>query len=245
MQLQVFEAALSGSELEFRRCAERWLAAGISFDGLLWGHGGHRQRGAAPDQASLQGRPQSMLERYAAISRIDTLCKALASRPGLVQNVVLQAHYAALPCVGGALYWSTHKVGFLLAYREPAGANAAPGWIKLLREPGRQLFDVDEHAHAQMAMPLILQAERLQLDKIASRCLHISVAEKQNGTGLTPKEAQVASAYGEGKSVKQIARAHNVATSTVQSQLRHIFRKLDVHSKLQLRDKMPPGAGGP
>jgi DNA-binding CsgD family transcriptional regulator len=247
MQLQVYEAALGGTEQEFRDCAQRWLASGIAFDGLLWGHGRRMQQGGLVlEHASVLGRPQAMLDEYGEISSIDPLCWTLIDRPGLAHNVALRRHYASHPCLASATYWCRHRVEFLLMCGQQAGAGGALGWIKLLRAPGLPPFSVEDQEHAQMAVPLILQAGQLQQDKLASRSLQReSVAATPAAASLTCKELLVAAAYAEGHPVKQIAKDHNLSASTVQSHLQHIFRKLGVHSKLQLRDKMPPGAGSP
>ena len=51
---------------------------------------------------------------------------------------------------------------------------------------------------------------------------------------LSNREREIASAYAEGKSYKEIARALSIAPNTVRTHLRTVYRKLEVTSKVEL-----------
>ena len=55
---------------------------------------------------------------------------------------------------------------------------------------------------------------------------------------LTPSERRVAAMAAEGLSNPQIAQALFLSTRTVEGHLTHVFRKLDVTARTELRDRM-------
>ncbi|SPF31135.1 helix-turn-helix domain-containing protein [Pontivivens insulae] len=55
---------------------------------------------------------------------------------------------------------------------------------------------------------------------------------------LTDREAQIAAQYSDGRNYQQIADALCLAPSTVRTHLATIYRKLEVSSKLELRDAL-------
>ena len=58
--------------------------------------------------------------------------------------------------------------------------------------------------------------------------------------GLTRAEAAVAAELCEGRTVPQIARLRGVSANTVKSQVRQIFRKLEVGSRVELMRRLGP-----
>lgn len=62
---------------------------------------------------------------------------------------------------------------------------------------------------------------------------------------LSPREHQIAEDYAQGENYQQIADRLCLAPSTVRTHLSAIYRKLDVSSKLQLRDALTPVAPTP
>jgi DNA-binding CsgD family transcriptional regulator len=64
---------------------------------------------------------------------------------------------------------------------------------------------------------------------------------------LTPAEARVARAIGNGETIAAIAAGHQVAEPTVRNQLREIFAKTGVHRQAELVGLLrgiPPMPGG-
>jgi len=62
----------------------------------------------------------------------------------------------------------------------------------------------------------------------------LAVAETAGGEDLTPSEFRAASLYVEGKTQAQVARSLGVSPATVRNQLASVYRKLEVHSKIDL-----------
>jgi DNA-binding CsgD family transcriptional regulator len=60
------------------------------------------------------------------------------------------------------------------------------------------------------------------------------VLQTLNGAGLTATERAVADLLCEGHTRAQIARLRGVTTNTIKSQIRQVFRKLDVDSRVDL-----------
>jgi DNA-binding CsgD family transcriptional regulator len=58
--------------------------------------------------------------------------------------------------------------------------------------------------------------------------------------GLTITEREVAAHLCEGRTLAQIARLRGVSANTVKSQVRQIFRKLDVYSRVELVRRLCP-----
>lgn len=55
---------------------------------------------------------------------------------------------------------------------------------------------------------------------------------------LTEREAEVASLFARGHSVKKVASLLFISTSTVQSHMKSVYRKLGVHSRDELKEKL-------
>jgi len=62
----------------------------------------------------------------------------------------------------------------------------------------------------------------------------LSVSEAVAGDALTPAERRVADLFAEGHSYSLVARRLGVSKSTVRNQISAIYRKLDIHSKVEL-----------
>ena len=56
--------------------------------------------------------------------------------------------------------------------------------------------------------------------------------------GLTPRETQVLALLAEGRSATYIAQELSLSADTVKGHVRHVYQKLDVHSKQELIDLM-------
>ena len=57
-------------------------------------------------------------------------------------------------------------------------------------------------------------------------------------SGLSSREQQIAILISHGKSDKEIADVLNISPATVASHNKKIFRKLNVHSRVELMDKV-------
>jgi DNA-binding CsgD family transcriptional regulator len=74
---------------------------------------------------------------------------------------------------------------------------------------------------------------------------HIEKEHQPARTGLTQAEAKVASLVGEGLSNRQVGDRLGLGVKTVETHLSHVFRKLGIRSrdelKPELREKSPNG----
>ncbi len=66
------------------------------------------------------------------------------------------------------------------------------------------------------------------------------IHEQSDGAKLTASEREVAEQLCEGRTLAQIARLRGVTINTVKSQVRQIFRKLDVDSRVALVRRLCP-----
>ena len=99
------------------------------------------------------------------------------------------------------------------------------------REPLRIGMD---GAHACGAKPL---AERARTELLATGARPRRLA-LQGSDALTPSERRVADLASQGRTNRQIAQALFVTTATVETHLRHVFRKLDVSGRGELADRL-------
>jgi len=84
-------------------------------------------------------------------------------------------------------------------------------------------------------------AFRLEAGEAAgSRCLLVCVVDAGDRQPLTPSERDVASHLCDGRTLAQIARLRGVTVNTVKSQVRQIFRKCDVDSRVALVRRLGP-----
>lgn len=74
-----------------------------------------------------------------------------------------------------------------------------------------------------------------------ARCLLTCVVQDAaEDPRLTPSEHEVAGLLCDGRTLAQIARLRGVTINTVKSQVRQIFRKLDVDSRVALVRRLCP-----
>jgi DNA-binding CsgD family transcriptional regulator len=73
-----------------------------------------------------------------------------------------------------------------------------------------------------------------------ARCLFTCVIQDADDSRLTPSEREVAERLCEGRTLAQIARLRGVTINTVKSQVRQIFRKLDVETRVALVRRLCP-----
>jgi DNA-binding CsgD family transcriptional regulator len=99
------------------------------------------------------------------------------------------------------------------------------------RAPLREALDV---AHRCGAAALVERAHT-ELLAAGARPRRIVLSGVES---LTPSERRVAAMAAEGLTNPQIAQALFLSTRTVEGHLTHVFRKLDVTARTELRDRM-------
>lgn len=84
-------------------------------------------------------------------------------------------------------------------------------------------------------------AFRLEAHDAGARCqLTCVIQEAADRAPLTASEREVADRLCDGRTLAQIARLRGVTINTVKSQVRQIFRKLDVDSRVALVRRLCP-----
>jgi DNA-binding CsgD family transcriptional regulator len=63
-------------------------------------------------------------------------------------------------------------------------------------------------------------------------------------TGLTPQERQIATLLAAGRSTREAATALFLSPKTVEYHLRHVYTKLDVHSREALAQRLSEDSQG-
>jgi len=82
---------------------------------------------------------------------------------------------------------------------------------------------------------------RLQVADSGADCLlTVHLRDARDAAHLTGSEREVADGLCEGKTLAQIAHLRGVTINTVKSQVRQIFRKLDVDSRVALVRRLCP-----
>jgi len=78
-------------------------------------------------------------------------------------------------------------------------------------------------------------------DSAGSRCLITClISDADDHQPLTPSEREVAGHLCDGRTLAQIARLRGVTINTVKSQVRQLFRRLDVGSRVALVRRLCP-----
>lgn len=227
MQLEIFEAALFGTEPEFFDRALAWLQRDIPFDGLLWAAG----TPGAWDDLRVHGRPTAMARAYPAIAAADPVVGRAVAAPEQVH--VLAAADVCAPDSPAFAFWHDYGGRHSMVFAKPDGSGQAAAWLSLLRADGTP-FGARERQAMGHAAQAVLTAQQVRRAK-AARALATLEVPAAPTTPLTGRELAVAHAYADGRPVKEVARLMGVSTSTVQCHLARIYRKLGVHSKIALR----------
>ncbi len=210
---------------EYRRRAMNWLTGGIEFDGWVWGTGHRLQDGSVViEEARLEGRSQALLAEFGEVAALDPVSRRFAAEPRRLQNVCVARDYAARRLRPVGDYLKRHRIGQLMLCGVVHPRRGRLSWLTLYREAADRPFDAREAAFAEFALPFVLMAGDACPD-----------ARERVADRLTPRELEVASAYASGGDYKRIAREMGLAPATVRSHLLKIFRKLGVHSKIELR----------
>ena len=106
----------------------------------------------------------------------------------------------------------------------------------LQREARDALREGLDHAHHCEAWALVAAAR----DELVAAGARPRRPDVRDVHALTPSERRVAAMAAEGISNKEIAQALYVTVNTVESHLRHVYRKLDIKSRSQLASRLPP-----
>ena len=116
--------------------------------------------------------------------------------------------------------------------RTPRLGEAAPLLVRLLQ--GARTVGIEPRAGGM--------AFRLELREASGvRCRFTCVIQDAaEDTRLTPSELEVSAQLCDGRTLAQIARLRGVTINTVKSQVRQIFRKLDVDSRVALVRRLCP-----
>jgi DNA-binding CsgD family transcriptional regulator len=226
--LEVLQAAADPA-VDFHTHALGWLQGLLGFDGAVWGQGKVLPDGGLRIVgADLRDRPRALLDGYGDVAALDPVSARFLAAPRCLQNVSVRTTYRDrhLRLVGG--YLRSNRVEHLLLCGVPQAPGGTLGWVTLYREDAARPFDEAEARVAAFAVPFVLLAER---DHRAARPEPAPVVV----TRLSPREREVAAAYAAGLDYKRTARALSLAPATVRSHLLAIFRKLDVHNKIELR----------
>lgn len=77
-------------------------------------------------------------------------------------------------------------------------------------------------------------------DAAGSHCVLICVIDTEDQQPLTAAEREVAGHLCDGRTLAQIARLRGVSVNTVKSQVRQIFRKCDVDTRVALVRRLCP-----
>lgn len=227
MQLEIFEAALFGTEPDFFDRALAWLQRDIPFDGLLWAAGAP----GAWDDVRVHGRPPAMARDYPAIATVDPVVGCAVAAPERVH--VVTAGEVCAPGSAAQAFWQGYEGRHAMVFAKPDGTGQASAWLNLLRADGVPFSARERQAMAHAAQA-VLTAQQVRRAK-AARALASLEAPAKPTEPLTGRELAVAHAYADGRPVKEVARLMGVSTSTVQCHLARIYRKLGVHSKIALR----------
>jgi DNA-binding CsgD family transcriptional regulator len=85
-------------------------------------------------------------------------------------------------------------------------------------------------------------AFRLEARESSGDCCQFTcvIQDARDGSRLTPSEHEVARQLCDGRTLAQIAHLRGVTINTVKSQVRQIFRKLDVESRVALVRRFCP-----
>ena len=162
------------------------------------------------------------------------------------------------------LMWEAWCVGQMTARMFVfAGSDLIPGWIaaavavlagiylvtvvvqvvipKAPESAERQMEQLAAHAtdsarrqaaslgHAQQTSPAEKPDNAASSDSIADACVRIG-----NDRGLSAREIEVLILIGEGRTARYIADELCISFNTARSHIRHIYEKLDIHSKQEL-----------
>ena len=229
--LELLQAARA-APADYRHAALSWLERDIGFDGAVWGSGYRLPDGAVHIVgAEVRGRPAALLSEFGEVSALDPVSRGFARDPRRLWNVCVARDYHARAVRPVGAYLHRHRIGQFLLCGVSCPGDASLAWLTLYREDQRRPFSIQEADFAAFAVPFVLLAEGPAPGPAAAHPAPAPVP----GEALSHREAEVANAYATGENYKSIARTLAVSPATVRSHLLSIFRKLEVHNKIELR----------
>ncbi len=129
----------------------------------------------------------------------------------------------------------------VVAWCDSRGAlhEAGPGFVELLRREWPQCGRATLPEAALAAFDGVYSGRRVLLEAERSDGLWLLRARPQAGAGrLGENERRVAAMFAGGMNYREIARAGGVSPATVRNQLRAVYAKLDVRSKIELARRL-------
>ena len=118
------------------------------------------------------------------------------------------------------------RLARLAQRRPPRIPDAAPLIIRLLASCRTVAVE-----HRVTGLAIRLQGGDAEIAEFSITCV---LHDDQNTASLTTAEQAVAEQLCEGRTLAQIAQLRGVTVNTIKSQVRQIFRKLDVDSRVSL-----------
>lgn len=140
------------------------------------------------------------------------LIPALASSP--TTSVVLMDNSFVLAVVLGAVAVALVAMGVRWALKRPATTEGAVTAV---------------------------QVEGIALDEGANGAVAIPMGDAAGEGLLTEREATVARLYARGYTLQKVADELHITKSTAQSHIKHVYRKLGVHSRDELIELLDDG----
>lgn len=130
------------------------------------------------------------------------------------------------------------EIASALTLTSPARAASAGTFVLISRPSGKPPYAV-----SVVRLPRSIGRERA-IVTIAQSVPQVAPQVLQHAFGLTRSEASITAALTEGKSPEDIAEARGVSLQTIRSQMKTIYRRLDVGSQAELVSRVTAAALG-
>jgi DNA-binding CsgD family transcriptional regulator len=168
----------------------------------------------------------------------------MGDEAGVVGLVAARAAALYLPDVDADARWTALDTGVKSAYFTPITCEAQVLGVFVLL--GRALGSLDA---THRALADLFAQERAKLWLLARRATESDV---ENGaahhaldlSGLSQRERDVVNALCRGLRLTDIARVLGISNHTARNHLKHVFRKLGVHSQVELLSTIGRPLGG-
>ena len=215
---------------EYGRRERDWRASNPAFS--AW-----RSRAAIAHSAlGEHGEARRLVARELALARAFGAPRAIGialRAHGLLEKG--EAQLALLAEAVSMLERSSARLEHARALVDLGAATRRRGRRRDAREPLRRGLEL---ADSCGAIALVERA-REELDAIGDRPRRVAAG---GSDALTPRESHVAQMAADGLSNPQIAQALFVSLKTVETHLGHVYRKLDIRSRAELKTTLPGAA---